>query len=403
MTSQPELLIVDDTPANLQILREVLCDYRSRVANNGATAIRLARDSAPDLVLLDVMMPGLDGFEVCRRLRADPATAGVPVIFITSLGDVPNETLGFEVGGVDYITKPFNARVVRARVQTHIELKRTRDGLRKEKDKLEARVLARTSELQMALDRLRESAIDTVLRLGLAAEYRDDETGQHVLRMAHYAVLVAQKLGWPDQECDCLFHAALMHDIGKLAIPDSILRKPGPLDAGEWVIMKRHPIVGARILSGSDSDIIKLAEIVALNHHEKWDGSGYPQGLRGDSIPLVGRIVAICDVFDALTVRRPYKQAMSVDRAYAIIRQGSGSHFDPVVVQAFFASETEIHRIHDQYGDDSPDRPLTPAIIAARAAHPSAPYLVAIGEPHPEDAPAHRGSQPQRPAARTMK
>jgi putative two-component system response regulator len=388
MITKPEILIVDDTPANLQMLREVLHHYRSRVANNGTIAIRLARSSPPDLVLLDVMMPGMDGFEVCRRLRADPATAEVPVIFITSLGDVRNETLGFEVGGVDYITKPFNARVVRARVHTHIELKHTRDVLRKEKGTMEARVVARTSELQIALDRLRGSAIDTVLRLGLAAEYRDDETGQHVLRMAHYAVSVARQLGWPDEELDRLFHAALMHDIGKLAMPDSILRKPGPLDSGEWVIMKRHPLVGARILSGSDSDIIKLAEIVALTHHEKWDGSGYPQGLRGDNIPLVGRIVAICDVFDALTVRRPYKQAMPFEQAWAIVRQGSGSHFDPAVVRAFFAAEAEVRRIHCRYNDDSPDRPLMPAIVAARVAHPSAPHLVASGEPAAEDTPA---------------
>ena len=388
MTSRPELLIVDDTPANLQMLREVLHDYRCRVANNGATAIRLARDSPPDLVLLDVMMPGMDGFEVCRRLRADPATTEVPVIFITSLGDVPNETLGFEVGGVDYITKPFNARVVRARVQTHLDLKNTRDGLRKEKRKLEARVVARTSELQIALDRLRKSAIDTVLRLGLAAEYRDDETGQHVLRMAHYAVSVARQLEWPDEDLDRLFHASLMHAIGKLAMPDSILFKPGPLDEAEWIIMKRHPLVGARILSGSDSDIIKLAEIVALTHHEKWDGSGYPKGLRGDNIPLVGRIVAICDVFDALTVRRPYKQAMPFEQAWAIIRQGSGSHFDPAVVRAFFAAEAEVRRIHCRYNDDSPDRPLAPAIVAARVAHPSAPHLTAIKAASAEDTPA---------------
>jgi putative two-component system response regulator len=273
-------------------------------------------------------------------------------------------------------------------VQTHLDLKNTRDGLRKEKRKLEARVVARTSELQIALDRLRKSAIDTVLRLGLAAEYRDDETGQHVLRMAHYAVSVARQLEWPDEDLDRLFHASLMHDIGKLAMPDSILFKPGPLDEAEWIIMKRHPLVGARILSGSDSDIIKLAEIVALTHHEKWDGSGYPKGLRGDNIPLVGRIVAICDVFDALTVRRPYKQAIPFEQAWAIIRQGSGSHFDPAVVRAFFAAEAEVRRIHCRYNDDSPDRPLAPAIVAARVAHPSAPHLTAIKDASAEDTPA---------------
>jgi putative two-component system response regulator len=385
MTSAPEILIVDDTLANIDVLCGLLADYRRRVATDGVTALRLAQSSPPDLVLLDVMMPGMDGFEVCRRLRAHPATAEIPVIFITSLYDERNETLGFEVGGVDYITKPFNARVVRARVHTHIDLKNTRDVLREEKEKLEARVVARTSELQIALDQLRGNAIDTVLRLGLAAEYRDDETGQHVLRMSHYAVSVARQLGWPEEDLDRLFHAALMHDIGKLAMPDSILRKTGPLDAAEWAIMKRHPLVGARILSGSDSDIIKLAEVVALTHHEKWDGSGYPQGLRGNHIPLVGRIVAICDVFDALTVRRPYKPAMPFDKALAVLRQDVGTHFDPLVARAFFAAEQDTRRIHRQYGDESPDRPLSPAIVAARVAYPSSAHLIAVGDAAEED------------------
>ena len=381
MSSTPEILIVDDTPANIDVLSDVLSDYRRRVAIDGDTALRLARNSPPDLVLLDVMMPGIDGFEVCRRLRANPATAKVPVIFITSLYDVHNETLGFEAGGVDYITKPFNARVVLARVQTHLELKSARDSLQNENARLEAHVAARTSELQIALERLHRSAIDTVLRLGLAAEFKDDETGRHVLRMAHYTVTVARELDWPEEDLDRLFHAALMHDIGKLALPDSILRKSGPLDAAEWAIMKRHPLVGARILSGSDSEIIKLAEVVALTHHEKWDGSGYPHGLKGNDIPLVGRIVAICDVFDALTVRRPYKEALPFDEACAIVRQGDGRHFDPAVVRAFFAADVEIRRIHHLYGDDSPERPLAPTVIAARVAHPSLPYATPASDP----------------------
>ncbi len=373
----PEILIVDDTPLNLDVLSSLLATFRLRVVGDGATALRMAQQEPPDLILLDVMMPGLDGFEVCRRLQADPRTCEIPVIFITSLGDHENETMGFEVGGVDYITKPFNPMVVRARVQTHLELKAVWDALRDENARLESRVEARTAELQAALDRLRESAVDTVLRLGLAAEYKDDETGKHVMRMAHYAVAVARQLGWEVEDLDRLFHAALMHDIGKLALPDSILQKPGPLDAAEWAIVKRHPILGARILSGSDSDIIQLAEAVALTHHEKWDGSGYPHGLRAEDIPLVGRIVAICDVFDALTVRRPYKRAFPLDKAFSIVRQSSGSHFDPAVVQAFFAAESEVLRVHHRYGDDSPDRPLTPIVFAARVAHPSAPHFLA--------------------------
>jgi putative two-component system response regulator len=373
----PEILIVDDTPLNLDVLSSLLSAFRPRMAGDGLTALRMALADPPDLILLDVMMPGLDGFEVCRQLQADPRTCEIPVIFITALGDQESETEGFQVGGVDYITKPFNPTVVRARVQTHLELKAVRDALRDENVRLESRVEARTSELQAALTRLRESAVDTVLRLGLAAEYKDDQTGRHVLRMAHYAVSVARQLGWNAEDLDRLFHAALMHDIGKLALPDSILHRTGPLDAAEWVLMKRHPLVGARILSGSDSDIIRLAEVVALTHHEKWDGSGYPRGLVGEDIPIVGRIVAICDVFDALTGVRPYKVAFPLDKSYSILRQGSGSHFDPVVVDAFFAAEPEVLRIHRLYGDDCPERPLTPAVLAANVAHPSSPHLVA--------------------------
>ena len=223
----PEILIVDDTPLNLDVLSSLLATFRLRVAADGATALRMAWQEPPDLILLDVMMPGLDGFEVCRRLQADPRTCEIPVIFITSLGDHENETMGFQVGGVDYITKPFNPMVVRARVQTHLELKAVWDALRDENARLESRVEARTAELQAALDRLRGSAVDTVLRLGLAAEYKDDETGRHVLRMAHYAVAVARQLGWSAEDLDRLFHAALMHDIGKLALPDSISAKTG--------------------------------------------------------------------------------------------------------------------------------------------------------------------------------
>jgi putative two-component system response regulator len=257
-------------------------------------------------------------------------------------------------------------------VQTHLELKAARDALREENSQLEAHVKTRTADLQVALDRLHKSAVDTVLRLGLAAEYRDDQTGRHVLRMAHYAVAVARQLGFAAEALDELFHAALMHDIGKLAMPDSILHKPGPLDPTEWAVMKRHPLVGARILSGSDSEIIRLAEVVALTHHEKWDGSGYPHGLKGSTIPLVGRIVAICDVFDALSVRRPYKEALPLDRTYEILRSGNGSHFDPDVVRAFFAAESEILRVRESYQDDIPERPIRTAIAATRSTSPLA-------------------------------
>lgn len=349
MSEGAEILIVDDSPSNIDVLSDLLSDHRRRVAIDGPTALRLSQVRPPDLILLDVLMPRMDGFEVCRQLKADPITAGIPVIFITGLGDERSETLGFEVGGVDYITKPFNAKVVRARVQTQIELKAARDALRSENARLEARVEARTTELHGALRELHRSALDTVFRLGLAAEFKDDDTGQHVLRMADYAVAVARELGWDEQRLELLLHAAPMHDIGKIALPDSILKKPGPLDAAEWEIVKRHPLIGGRILSGSSSEVIRLAEVVALTHHEKWNGSGYPHGIAGDAIPLVGRVVAVCDVFDALTVRRPYKQPFPWQNAIAVIRDGSGSHFDPEVVAAFLRAEPVMAAVRARY------------------------------------------------------
>jgi putative two-component system response regulator len=346
------ILIVDDTPGNVCVLVGLLPGYKLRVATTGPAALELAStDPLPDLILLDVVMPGMDGFEVCRRLKADPRTRAIPVIFITALGEVENETRGFEVGGVDYIAKPFIPTVVRARVETHLEIKAARDAIKSQNTELEARVNERTAELRAAVERVRRAAFDTVARLGLAVEYRDDETGQHVLRMAHSSVAIARRLGWSEEELERLLHAAPMHDVGKIATPDCILRKPGKLTPEEWAIMQRHTTTGARILSGADSDVLKLAEVVALTHHEKWDGTGYPCGLRGEDIPLPGRIVAIADVFDALTSRRPYKQPFSIEKSCAIVEEGRGKHFDPKVTDAFFAAKEEILEIRHRFAD----------------------------------------------------
>lgn len=349
---RPSLLIVDDTPANLDVLNGLLSRYRRRVATNGATALKLATaDPQPNLILLDVMMPGMDGFEVCRQLQVDERTRGIPVIFVTALGDVETEARAFEVGAVDFITKPFSPVVVQARVHMHLELKAARDGLQQHNSLLERRVEERTAELHALVNRLRRSAIDTVNRLGMAAEYRDDDTGRHVLRMSRYSVAVASRLGWSADEQERLQHAAPMHDIGKVGIPDAILSKPDKLSAEEWTVMRQHAVIGARILSGSASEVIRLAETVALTHHEKWNGSGYPVGLAGEAIPQAGRIVAIADVFDALTSRRPYKPAYSVETALHIVEEGRGRHFDPAVVDAFFAEREHILGVREEFAD----------------------------------------------------
>ena len=307
---RPRLLLVDDEPTNLQVLRHVLqADYRLLFATDGARALQVAREQLPQLILLDIMMPGMDGYAVCRALKADPATAGIPVIFITALNDSQDETAGFDVGAVDYITKPVSPPVVRARVRTHLSLVR--------------------------MDELRETRLQIVQRLGRAAEYKDNETGLHVIRMSHFSQLLALAAGCSPAWAEDLLNAAPMHDVGKIGIPDAVLRKPGPLDADEWATMRRHPEIGAEIIGEHPSGVLQLAREIALAHHEKWDGSGYPRGLAGEAIPLSARIVAIADVFDALTTRRPYKEPWPVQDALDHIAAQAGKHFDPALVALF--------------------------------------------------------------------
>ena len=307
---RPRLLLVDDEPTNLQVLRHILqADYRLLFATDGERALQVAREQRPDLVLLDIMMPNMDGYAVCCALKADAATASIPVIFITALNDSQDETAGFDVGGVDYLTKPVSPPVVRARVRTHLSLVR--------------------------MDELRETRLQIVQRLGRAAEYKDNETGMHVIRMSHFSQLLALAAGCSPAWAEDLLNAAPMHDVGKIGIPDAVLRKPGPLDADEWATMRRHPEIGAEIIGEHPSGVLQLAREIALAHHEKWDGSGYPRGLAGEAIPLSARIVAIADVFDALTTRRPYKEPWPVQDALDHIAAQAGKHFDPALVALF--------------------------------------------------------------------
>lgn len=328
--ARPTLLLVDDEATNLQVLRHTLHDrYRLLFAKDGELALNLVRSDRPDLILLDVMMPGLSGYDVCRRLKEDPWTSPIPVIFVTALADVADEHAGLELGAVDYITKPFNPHIVQARVRTHLSLVRA--------------------------DEVLKTRLHIVQCLGRAAEFKDNETGKHVIRMSHYAQIVALTLGYSEQTAQELLHAAPMHDIGKIGIPDAILSKPGRLTPEEWVIMRQHTVIGARILGEHPSGMLKMAATIALNHHEKWDGSGYPNGLAGEEIPVMARLVAIADVFDALTSVRPYKRAWSVDDAVAFMRDESGRHFDPEVVTAFLDSLPRILAVKDQWADTEAD------------------------------------------------
>ena len=323
----PTLLLVDDEPANLRVLKQLLTPYYNLVfAKNGEGAIRLANEQQPDLILTDVMMPGMTGFDVCKALKKQPETAKIPVIFVTALNDEQDEAFGFEVGGVDYITKPISPSVVLARVKTHLSL--------------------------VQADELRRTRLQVVQRLGRAAEYKDNETGMHVMRMSHYSKVLALAYGFSEARADTLLHAAPMHDIGKIGIADSIMLKPGKLTDEEFAVMKTHPQIGAEILGEADSELLKIAKSVALTHHEKWDGSGYPAGLSGEDIPVEGRIVAVADVFDALTSKRPYKDAWSVERTLEVMREQKGRHFEPRLVDLLEENLDEILQIKARWKDE---------------------------------------------------
>ncbi len=324
---QPLILIVDDEANNLQVLRHILQDdYRLVFAKSGAKALELVAKEKPGLILLDVMMPEMSGHEVCRILKSQPQTRGIPVIFVTALADINDEKLGFELGAVDYITKPVSPPIVRARVKNHLSLVR--------------------------VEELLETRLQIVQTLGLAAEYKDNETGLHVIRMSRYTQLLARAAGFSDADAERILHAAPMHDVGKIGIPDAILRKPGKLDADEWEVMQTHAAIGGRIIGQHSSGLLKMAHDIAVSHHEKWDGSGYPAGLAGTDIPLEGRIVAIADVFDALTSERPYKKAWPVEQAVQLLRDEAGKHFDPELVPLFIELLPQVLQIKEQWAEE---------------------------------------------------
>ncbi|MCW9051470.1 MAG: response regulator [Motiliproteus sp.] len=343
MTDKPTLLVVDDEPEVIQALAGILSDeFNITIAMDGAKALEMASKAPhPDLILLDILLPGLGGFEVCRQLKEKPETGSIPIIFISVLDAVEDESYGFEMGAADYITKPFSAPIVQARVKTHLALYDQRRDL-------EGLVQARTSQL-------RDSRLEIIRQLGRAAEYKDNETGYHVIRMSFYARLLALKAGLSEEQAELLFNAAPMHDVGKIGIPDYILQKPGKLNAEEWAIMRRHCEYGANIIGNSDSDLMQLAREVAMTHHERWDGKGYPKGLKGEEIPIVGRIVAISDVFDALVSTRPYKSPWPVDQALEYILEQSGSQFDPELGPILGDILPEVLGIASCYRDDAND------------------------------------------------
>ena len=311
------ILCVDDEPRNLALLREILQDdYPLTFAVSGEKALQAAHKQPPSLVLLDVMMPDMDGYQVCQRLKANPATAEIPVIFVTALAEPANELEGFKAGGVDYIAKPFSSAVVRARVKTHLSLVRSA--------------------------MLEKSHREAIYMLSVAGHYHEINTGADVWRVGAYCKLLAESLGWPQAHCELLELAAPLRDIGMLAIPDAIRDKPGKLDADEFAIVKRHTRIGAEIFGRSEAPLFQLAAEIALGHHERWDGSGYPAGLAGAAIPESARIVAVADVFHALSMRRPYKEPWPVERILAYLRQNAGLQFEQAIVDALIDNLSTI-------------------------------------------------------------
>ncbi|MCO7208364.1 MULTISPECIES: response regulator [Pseudoalteromonas] len=324
ISERARILVVDDEPANLKVIREVLAnDYRLSFAKSGELALQLIENEPPKLILLDIMMPDMSGFEVCKVLKANPKTAHIPVIFVTALSHEQDESEGFALGAVDYITKPISPAIVRARVKNHLSL-------------------VQAEQLQLA-------HIDLIQRLGRAAEYKDTDTGEHIARMSRYSKVLALAYGMSEYEAEQLKQAAPMHDVGKIGIPDSVLLKPGRLNETEYEHMKQHALIGAKILENSTSPLLQLAHKLALEHHEKWDGTGYPYGLKGEEISIEGRIVTIADVFDALTSKRPYKKAWSVEEALDLLKDEAGKHFDPQLVDLFIGQIDSIIEIKNTY------------------------------------------------------
>ncbi len=360
---QPTLLIVDDVVENLTFLNALLCPlYQVRVATSGLMALRVAAsEPRPDLILLDVMMPDLDGYQVFQHLRADPATRDIPVIFVTAMDSAVEELRGLDAGAVDYLTKPIMPAIVLARVRTQLELKQVRDWLADQNTRLEAEVARRMLENEIN----QEVSIRALAHL---AETRDNETGYHILRTQGYVRELAQRLrNHPrfaatlnDRYIDLLHRSAPLHDIGKVGVPDAILRKPGPLTPEEWIVMKTHAKMGANAIELAERDaarkvdFLTLAKEIAHWHHEKWDGSGYPDGLAGEAIPLSARLMAVADVFDALISPRVYKPAMPIEVARDLIAQERGRHFDPDMVDAFLDGFDAFQAIASEHGDAPP-------------------------------------------------
>jgi len=346
-----KVLIVDDEYSIRKLMKTVLEDegYNVLLAENGQQAIETVKKTPPDVILLDLLMPGMDGLEVLKILKEDDGYTHIPIIVVTALRGLEQMVNAFELGADDFLNKPVNIIELKTRVKAHLKVKAYHDHLLEDQEKLEQEVQKRTEQLREATKRIKEASIETIYRLSRAAEYKDEETGSHIMRINRYSVAIADELGLDKEFKERLFYATPMHDVGKIGVPDAILLKPTELSPEEFEIMKQHTIIGKKILEGSEYQVIKDAETVALTHHERWDGNGYPLGLKRYDIPLMSRIMTVADVFDALVSKRPYKEPIPVDEAVRIIKMGKGTQFDPEIVDAFMKAKDIIIDIKNKY------------------------------------------------------